>query len=92
MRVKCESSTPCRLYLECDAPDGTSYFAQVEAPLPGRATLALTAEALGNTLGIEAGAWEEGRMSCFVYSTRKISVQQLTRSGGVLANNTYVDD
>ena len=92
VRVKCEGATPCRLYLECDAPDGTDYFAQVEDPIPGRSTLALTAEALGNALGIEAGAWEEGRMSCFIHSTRKISVQQLTRSGGVLANNTYVDD
>ena len=92
VRIKCETATPCRLWLECDAPDGMSYFTQVEEPVPSRATLALSPEALSDALGIPEGGWESGRMSCYVYSTRTISVQQLTRSGGVLSNNTYADD
>ena len=92
VRVKCEAATPCTLYLECDVSAGQSYFAQVEEPVPGRSTLALTAEALSDALGIQEGDWEDGPMSCSIYSTRKISVQQLTRSGGVLANITYVDN
>ena len=92
VRVKCEGATPCRLYLECDAPDGSSHFAQIAEPVPGRATLALSAEALSATLGLEEGDWEDGRMACYIHSTRDISVQQLTRSADVLANITYVDE
>ena len=93
VRVKCEVATHCTLYLECDDQDGNSHFAQVEAPVPGRSTLVLTAEDLSTELGLMEGDWESGRMSCSIYSTREISVQQLTRSStGVLVNNTYVAD
>ena len=93
VRVKCEVATQCTLYLECDDPDGMSYFAEVADPVPGRSTLVLTAEGLGDALGLMEGDWEGGRMSCSIYSTRTISVQQLTRSStGVLVNNTYVAD
>ena len=93
VRVNCKGSTPCTLYLECDDPDGMSYFKQVEEPVPGRSTLVLTAEGLSDALDLGEGVWESGRMSCTVHSTRDISVQQLTRSAaGVLVNNTYVDN
>lgn len=93
VRVKCEVATQCMVYLECDDQDGMSYFAEVETPVPGRSTLELTAEDLSSELGLMEGDWESGRMSCSIYSTREISVQQLTRSStGVLVNNTYVAD
>ena len=93
VRVNCKGSTPCTLYLECDDPDGMSYFKQVEEPVPGRSTLVLTAEGLSDALDLGEGVWESGRMSCTIHSTRDISVQQLTRSAaGVLVNNTYVDN
>ena len=93
VRVNCKGSTPCALYLECDDPDGMSYFKQVEEPVPGRSTLVLTAEDLSDALDLGEGVWESGRMSCTIHSTRDISVQQLTRSAaGVLVNNTYVDN
>ena len=93
VRVKCEVATQCVVYLQCDSQDGEPYFAQVPDPVPGRTTLVLTAESLGEALGLTEGAWETGRMTCSVYATRDISVQQLTRSStGVLVNNTYVDD
>ena len=93
VRVKCEVATRCVVYLQCDSQDGEPYFAQVPDPVPGRTTLVLTAESLGEALGLAEGAWETGRMTCAVYATRDISVQQLTRSStGVLVNNTYVDD
>ena len=93
VRVKCEVATRCVVYLQCDSQDGEPYFAQVPDPVPGRTTLVLTAESIGEALGLAEGAWETGRMTCSVYATRDISVQQLTRSStGVLVNNTYVDD
>lgn len=93
VRVKCEVATHCMVYLECDDQDGMSHFAQVGDPVPGRSTLVLTAEDLSSELGLMEGDWESGRMSCSIYSTREISVQQLTRSStGVLVNNTYVAD
>ena len=93
VRVKCEVATHCKLYLECDDQDGMPYFAEVETPVPGRSTRVLTAEDLSTELGLMEGDWENGRMSCSIYSTREISVQQLTRSStGVLVNNTYVAD
>ena len=93
VRVKCEVATHCMLYLECDDQDGMSYFAAMADPVPGRSTLEMTAEDLSSELGLMEGDWESGRMSCSIYSTRTISVQQLTRSSsGVLVNNTYVND
>ncbi len=93
VRVKCEVATHCMLYLECDDQDGMSYFAAMADPVQGRSTMVLTAEDLSSELGLMEGDWETGRMSCSIYSTRTISVQQLTRSSsGVLVNNTYVND
>ena len=93
VRVKCEVSTQCTVYLECDHADGRSWFSQVTDPIPGRSTLVLTAEGMRDALDMADGDWTRGRMSCTVYSTREISLQVLTRSStGVLVNNTYVDD
>lgn len=90
IRVKCEVSTDCTVYLECDDSTGESWFAQLPDPIPGRSTLRLTSENIAMHLGVAEEGWD-GRMSCAVMSTADISIQVLIRSGGVLVNNTYVD-
>ena len=94
VRVKCEVATHCLLYLECDDQDGHVLLRAGRDPVPGRSTRVLTAEDLSSELGLMDGDWESGRMSCSIYSTRTIFIQQLTRSstGVLVKNNTYVDD
>ena len=90
VRVKCETAVPCTVYLECDDGEGETWFVQVEDLVPGRSTLRLTSEDIARHIGIGAEGWSD-RLSCGVFSTQDISVQVLTRSGGILVNNTYVD-
>ena len=91
VRVKCEVSTECPVYLECDDSAGESWFVQLDEPIPGRMTLRLTTDAIATQLGAAEAGWD-GRLSCNVLSTANISVQVLTRSGDVLVNNTYIDN
>ena len=91
IRVKCEVSTDCPIYLECDDSTGESWFTRLPDPIPGRSTLRLTSENIAMHLGVaEEDGWD-GRLSCAVMSTADISIQVLIRSGDVLVNNTYVD-
>ena len=91
IRVKCEVSTDCTIYLECDDATGESWFVQLPEPIPGRSTLRLTSENLAMHLGVAEEEGWDGRLSCAVMSTADISIQVLIRSGDVLVNNTYVD-
>ena len=91
IRVKCEVSTDCTVYLECDDSTGESWFVQLPDPIPGRSTLRLTSENIAMHLGVAEEEGWNGRLSCAVMSTADISIQVLIRSGGVLVNNTYVD-
>ena len=90
LRIKCESSVPCTVYLECDDADGDTWFAQLEEPVANRETLRLSSAALAQTLGMEDVGWS-GRLSCAVLSERDVAVQVLARSENVLTNQTYVD-
>ena len=89
VRVKCEVATECTVYLECDDQAGSSWFAEV-GKIDGRATMVMQSAAIADDLEVGEDGWE-GRLSCTVYSSRTISVQVLTRSGGALVNNTYID-
>ena len=90
MRIKCESSTPCTVYLECDDADGETWFAQLDESIAGRSTLRLSSTTLAQALGMEDASWS-GRLSCTALSSQNISVQLLARSGNVLTNQTYID-
>ena len=89
VRVKCEVATECTVYLECDDQAGDSWFAEV-GKIDGRATMVMQSAAIAEDLEVGEDGWA-GRLSCTVYSSRTISVQVLTRSGGALVNNTYID-
>ena len=91
VRVKCETATACPVYLECDDSGGGSWFAELSMPVEPRATVQLSSETIAGELEVGEAGWT-GRLSCTVMSTRDISLQVLTRSGGALINNTYVDN
>ena len=91
IRVKCETAVACPLYLECDDSAGESWFQRLSDSVASRSTLRLTSASIAEHLGVGEDGWE-GRLSCSVMSTQTISVQVLTRSGGVLVNNTYIDN
>ncbi len=90
VRVKCEASAPCQVYFACDGQDGSDIFGKVPDAIGARSTRTFRQMDIQNVVG---DAWT-GRLSCSVISTnnRPVSVQVLTRSGGVLVNNTYVED
>ena len=90
VRIKCEVATSCMVYLECDDSAGESWFAELSAPIDGRATHVVRSSDIGEMLGVGEDGWE-GMLSCNVLSTRQISVQLLTRAAGVLVNNTYIE-
>ena len=92
VRIKCEVSSPCVVYLECDDVSGETWMTRLDEPIPGRSTLHLTASDIAEALGISAEEGWEDSLSCAILGSRDISVQVLTRSGGVLVNHTYVED
>ena len=92
VRIKCEVSSPCVIHLECDDVSGETWFARLDEPIPGRATLHLTASDIAEALGISAEEGWDDSLSCAILGSRDISVQVLTRSGGVLVNHTYVEN
>ena len=92
LRIKCEVSSPCVIHLECDDVSGETWFARLDEPIPGRATLHLTASDIAEALGISAEEGWDDSLSCAILGSRDISVQVLTRSGGVLVNHTYVEN
>ena len=92
LRIKCEVSSPCVIHLECDDVSGETWFARLDEPIPGRATLHLTADDIAEALGISPEEGWDDSLSCAILGSRDISVQVLTRSGGVLVNHTYVEN
>ncbi len=90
VRIKCETSKACTVFLDCDGQDGMNYFGELGEPVAGGATMVLQAEDIADVLGADDG-WM-GRLSCEILSAGTASAQVLVRSGGSLINNTYVDD
>lgn len=90
VRIKCEIAPQCMAYLECDDATGNSWFAPLRTPIDGRSTRVLNQQAIATILGTGEAGWR-GDLACTAYATRDISVQVLNRSGGILANSTYID-
>ena len=87
VRVRCEASAGCRVFLECWDDMGMRGFG--EAPMiAGNSVMVWNGEAIEGVTGMEPTS----RHSCRVLSKGMVTVQQLTRDGnsGTLVNNTYV--
>ena len=87
VRVRCEGSTDCRVFLECWDDMGMRGFG--EAPMiAGDSVMVWSGEAIEGVTGMEPSS----RHSCRVLSKGMVTVQQLTRDGnsGTLVNNTFV--
>ena len=89
LRVRCEASTDCRVFLECwgDAGTETRGFGEVEGGVPADGVKVWTAADVEDVTGRMP---DDTRHSCRVLSKGMVTVQQLTRSEGVLVNNTAV--
>lgn len=95
VRVTCETSadTGCNVFFQCrdQAPadeDLVDEFGEDGMEIGPDRTMRFSQDDIADMLGIDT--WT-GRLSCEVLSTDKISVQVLTRSHGVLVNNTPVN-
>ena len=87
VRVRCEASAGCRVFLECWDDMGMRGFG--EAPMiAGNSVMVWNGEAIEGVTSMEPTS----RHSCRVLSKGVVTVQQLTRDGnsGTLVNNTYV--
>lgn len=89
VRVKCEGTAECQIYFACDDIAGADLFGKVAEKIPARATKTYRSGDIAKIVGEE---WT-GRLACNVISVGStVSVQVLTRSGGTLVNNTYVNE
>ncbi len=88
VRVRCEASAGCRVFLECWDDDGMRMFDEA-GMIEGNALMKWDAAAIEGVLGI---AEPTSRHSCRILSVGKVTVQQLTRDGNskTLVNNTFV--
>ncbi|MCY3814653.1 MAG: hypothetical protein OXH15_22975 [Gammaproteobacteria bacterium] len=95
VRVRCDDSSDCQIFLACTDTAGNDVFGKVSAMIPARATMTLRDGGGGSAMDLREvfgeDAWMEGRLACDVIAPdRNVEVQVLTRSEGVLVNNTYV--
>ena len=92
VRVRCEDSTDCRVFLECWGDDGTETrgFGEVLGGVPADGVEVWNGAAIESV----TGRMPDSRHSCRVLSKGDVTVQQLTRDGhsNTLVNNTYVAD
>ena len=96
VRIRCDDSSECQVFLACTDPMGNDVFGKVGKTIPARATMVLRDGGGGDAMDLREvfgeDAWMSGRLSCDVIAPdRHVEVQVLTRSGGALVNNTYVD-
>ena len=96
VRIRCDDSSECQVYLACTDSMGNDVFGKVGTTIPARATMVLRDGGSGTAMDLrevfDEDAWMSGRLSCDVIAPdRNVEVQVLTRSGGALVNNTYVD-
>ncbi len=88
MRIRCDATAPCRVYLACDSVGGAHFFGRLAEPVGMHAVRTVTAIQLAETIGATDADFVGG-MSCELLG-EDISVQVLVRSGGTLANHTHV--
>ncbi len=92
VRVKCENDADagCNVFLDCTDGMGESTFGEGGAMIAAGASVRWDQEDIATALGMMPGESWTGRLSCEVLSTAHVTVQVLTRTNGVLVNNTYV--
>ena len=91
LRIRCESTgPPCEnVLLVCANDNGELHSGSVVERIESRATYHMQAAEIERVIDYQ---WQGMGLSCFVVSTRDISVQVLTRTGGgALVNNSAVD-
>ena len=86
LRVTCEHTKACQVFLDCRDMDGNDYF-DAAPSIPAGDTKAWSSDAIAGVLG---GGWASGRGRCDLHSNGELSVQHMVRAGHVLVNNSAV--
>ena len=89
VRIRCGSSLPCEVYVSCDAADGTNFFGKMAGEIAPWSVTTVNSMGIADVVGADDADFA-GRMSCDVIGANQVQV--LTRSGGVLVNNTTVNE
>ena len=89
VRARCGSSRPCHVFISCDSVGGTNYFGRMADPLDPWSVRTMNTGMIADVVGAEDADFA-GRMSCHIIGATEVQV--LTRSNGVLVNNSYVGD
>lgn len=87
VRLRCGQSFDCTIYLACDAADGTGFFGKMADPVEPWSVMTVDSGMIADVVGADDEDFD-GRMSCDVIGATQVQV--LTRSDGVLVNNSYV--
>lgn len=90
LRIRCESNRACNVWLSCDSAMGENFFGKMSNPVMPWGTTTVSSGMIAEVVGADATDDFMGRMSCEVIGGG-LAVQVLTRSGGTLVNNTYVE-
>ena len=90
VRVTCESANEdgCNVFLDCNDQMGMNSFGEAGAMVGPGSTIRWDQDDIADALMVDG--WE-GRLACDVLSSDEIAVQVLTRSDGVLVNNTAIN-
>ena len=88
IRIRCGSSSACRVFMACDGADGAHYFGELDTPVASRSVETVTAWRLAEAIGATDEDFA-GRMSCALLG-EDIAVQSFSRTWGTLVNHTYV--
>ena len=89
VRIRCGGSLPCEVYMSCDAADGTNFFGKMAGAIAPWSVMTVNSMGIADVVGADDSDFA-GRMSCDVIGATQVQV--LTRSGGVLVNNTTVNE
>ena len=87
VRIRCGRAFACTVYISCDATDGTNFYGKMADKIAPWSVQTVNSGMIGEIVGADDADFM-GRMSCDVIGATEIQV--LTRSGGVLVNNSFV--
>lgn len=87
VRLRCGQSFDCTVYMACDAADGTGFFGKMSDTIEPWSVATANSGMIADVIGADDSDFA-GRMSCEVIGATQVQV--LTRSDGVLVNNSFV--
>lgn len=87
LRIRCEGASDCIVFFRCTDQAGMNVGGFERTTVEPESVKRYSSMDLATMLGVED--WN-GRLSCSIHSSSRVSVQLLIRSGGTLTNNTFI--